>query len=89
MRKNPLLILALMGLFGIGLVGSGFAAETPVDDGAAVAAPEEEGEPYPPDGVTDPDVVYPTDEGTGAEGGEGTDEDVPAAGDGSSLDARD
>ncbi len=66
-KKLPL--LALIGLLSFGGASLAHAAEEPPTDAGMASEPDDpNAAPYPPDGVTDPNVEYPTD------GPEGTDE---------------
>jgi hypothetical protein len=68
--KLPL-AAALIGLLPVVVVGPGYAAEPPpVDPGMAAEPADPDAAPYPPDGVTDPNVDYPTDGTEGTDQGE-------------------
>jgi len=88
---KKLLILTFLALLAGASVQAVHAAEPPASDPAAagqqgadegVAEPGAvDDAPYPPDGVTDPDVVYPTDGTEGTDQGEfGADAPKPESG---------
>ena len=83
MSKKLPLAAALIGLLPVVLVAPGYAAEPPADDPGMAAEPADpNAAPYPPDGVTDPNVDYPTDGTEGTDQGEaGVDGAAPPAAD--------
>ena len=75
---KKLLIFTFLAFVAGAIVPPVQAAEPPADDPAAAERGAEQGAdqgavddaPYPPDGVTDPGVVYPTDGTEGTDQGE-------------------
>jgi hypothetical protein len=85
MRRKLLPVLALSSLLSAVAVAPSYAEPPPpLPDGGPVTEPDDpDAAPYPPDGVTDPDVQYPTDGTEGTDQGEADpDALTPPAGDG-------
>ncbi len=79
--RNKLLVLAMLSLLPFATAALVSAAEPPADSGMATEPEDPNAAPYPPDGVTDPNVDYPTDAPEGTEQGEAaSDPTSPAAG---------
>ena len=78
--RNKLLMLAMAGLLPFATAALVSAAEPPADSGMVTEPEDPNAAPYPPDGVTDPNVDYPTDAPEGTDQGEAaTDPPPPAA----------
>jgi hypothetical protein len=81
MSKRLLPFLALLSLLPYAAATSSYAADPPPNDPGMAAEPEDpNAAPYPPDGVTDPNAVYPTDGTEGTDQGEIGAEAPPPAG---------
>jgi len=78
--RNKILVLAMVGLLPFATGALVLAAEPPADSGMATEPEDPNAAPYPPDGVTDPNVDYPTDAPEGTDQGEAADPAPPAAG---------
>lgn len=79
MGKNLLPVVGLLLLLSLGATSQAVAGEPPPAESGETAVPEDpDAQPYPPDGVTDPNAIYPTDASAGAEQGEAA-EPVPQA----------
>jgi hypothetical protein len=79
--RNKLLVLAMLSVLPFSTAALVAAAEPPADSGMATEPEDPNAAPYPPDGVTDPNVDYPTDAPEGTDQGEAaTDPTPPAAG---------
>jgi len=78
MTKKLLLAIALAGVLPVAGALPLRADDPPPAESGGAAQPEDpDAEPYPPDGVTDPNVTYPVD---GAESaGQGEDGAAPQA----------
>ncbi len=79
---KKLLAIAFAGLLSLAGASAVYAqdpsADPPADAGAQTAPEDPEGQPYPPDGVTDPNAEYPTDGATTDQGETGA--EPPAEG---------
>ena len=76
--RNKLLVLAMVSLLPFATAARVSAAEPPADSGMATEPEDPNAAPYPPDGVTDPNVDYPTDALEGTDQGEAGATDQPA-----------
>jgi hypothetical protein len=77
--RNKLLVLAMLGLLPFATAALVSAAEPPADSGMATEPEDPNAAPYPPDGVTDPNVDYPTDAPEGTDQGEAASDPTPPA----------
>lgn len=66
---KKLLAIALAGLLPLAGASTVYAEDPPADPEVQTAPEDPDGQPYPPDGVTDPNAQYPTD-GSGTDQGE-------------------
>lgn len=80
--RNKLLALVLASILPFATASLLLAAEPPADTGMATEPEDPNAAPYPPDGVTDPNVDYPTDGPEGTDQGEAgaTNQAAPPAG---------
>ena len=76
--RNKLLALVLASILPFAMASLVSAAEPPADSGMATEPEDPNAAPYPPDGVTDPNVDYPTDAPEGTDQGEAGATDQPA-----------
>ena len=76
--RNKLLALVLASILPLATASVVSAAEPPADSGMATEPEDPNAAPYPPDGVTDPNVDYPTDGPEGTDQGEAGATDQPA-----------
>jgi hypothetical protein len=74
-----LLVLAMLSLLPFSTATLVAAAEPPADSGMATEPEDPNAAPYPPDGVTDPNVDYPTDAPEGTDQGEAASDPTPPA----------
>ena len=77
--RNKLLVLAMLSLLPFSTAALVAAAEPPADSGMATEPEDPNAAPYPPDGVTDPNVDYPTDAPEGTDQGEAATDPAPPA----------
>lgn len=71
MIKNLLPVIALLILLPLAAVSQAYAGEPPPAESGETAVPDDpDAQPYPPDGVIDPNAIYPTDASGGTEPGE-------------------
>lgn len=75
---KKLLAIALVGLLPFVGAAKAYAEEPPPEVGAT-APDDPDAQPYPPDGVTDPNATYPTDGSEGTDQGEAGAEPPAAA----------
>jgi hypothetical protein len=76
--RNRILVLAVVTLLPFATAPLVSAAEPPADSGMASEPEDPNAAPYPPDGVIDPNVDYPTDGVEGTDQGEAGATDQPA-----------
>ena len=77
--RNKLLMLAMASLLPFAATAVASAAEPPADSGMTTEPEDPNAAPYPPDGVTDPNVDYPTDAPEGTDQGEASSDPTPPA----------
>lgn len=61
MIRKLLPVVALLVLLPLAVAFQVYAEEPPAGESGAAAPDDPNAQPYPPDGVTDPNATYPTD----------------------------
>jgi hypothetical protein len=76
---KKLLAIALVGLLPLTAASTVYAEDPPSDSGVTAAPEDPDAQPYPPDGVTDPNTPYMTDDSANKGAGDGEAGGEPSA----------